>query len=41
MKLKKNEVHVLEMLVKNPLITNQDISNNFEITTQGIGKIRK
>jgi len=28
------------MLVKNPLITNQGISNNPEITSQGIGKIR-
>ena len=41
LKLAKNEVHVLKMLVKNPLVTNQDISNNLEITSQGVGKIRK
>jgi len=41
MKLTKNEVNVLKLLVENPLITNQDISNKLDITSQGIGKIRK
>jgi len=41
LKLTKNEVHVLKLLVQNPLITNQVISNNLEITSQGVGKIRK
>ncbi|MDR4505884.1 MAG: Lrp/AsnC family transcriptional regulator [Candidatus Scalindua sp.] len=41
MKLTKNEVHVLKLLVQNPLSTNQEISNKLEITSQGVGKIRK
>jgi len=40
-KLTKNEVNVLKLLVENPLTTNQDISNKLEITSQGVGKIRK
>ncbi|MDR4503538.1 MAG: Lrp/AsnC family transcriptional regulator [Candidatus Scalindua sp.] len=41
MKLTKNEIHVLKLLVQNPLSTNQAISNKLEITSQGVGKIRK
>ncbi|MHC4269665.1 MAG: winged helix-turn-helix transcriptional regulator [Planctomycetota bacterium] len=41
MKLTNNEVYVLKLMVENPIITNQDISNNLEITSQGVGKIRK
>lgn len=41
MKLTKNEVEVLKLLIKNPLSTNQDTSNKLEITSQGVGKIRK
>jgi DNA-binding Lrp family transcriptional regulator len=41
MKLTKNEVGVLKLLVENPLSTNQDISNGLEITAQGVGKIKK
>lgn len=41
MKLTRNEVQVLKLLVKNPLSTNQEISNKLEITSQGVGKIKK
>ncbi len=41
MKLTRNETLVLKMLVENPLRTNQDIADNLEITSQGVGKIRK
>ncbi|MDR4499215.1 MAG: Lrp/AsnC family transcriptional regulator [Candidatus Scalindua sp.] len=41
MKLTKNEVSVLKLLVENPITTNQDISDKLKITPQGIGKIKK
>lgn len=41
LKLSRNEINVLKLLVENPLATNQDISNRLQITSQGVGKIRK
>lgn len=41
MKLTKNEVFVLKLLVENPSSTNQEISDNLDITPQCVGKIRK
>jgi Transcriptional regulators len=41
MKLTKNEVETLKLLVENPQTSNRDISNKLEMTSQGIGKIRK
>ncbi len=41
MKLTKNEVETLKLLVENPQTSNMDISNKLEMTSQGIGKIRK
>jgi hypothetical protein len=41
MKLSRNEVLFLEILVENPIRTNQDIAKNLKITSQGVGKIRK
>jgi len=41
MKLTKNEISVLKLLIENPPATNQDISVKLEITPQGVGKIKK
>ena len=41
MKLTKNEVSVLKLLVENPLATNQVTAARLGITPQGVGKIKK
>jgi DNA-binding Lrp family transcriptional regulator len=41
MKLTENEIFVLKLLVEDPSTTNQDIANKIEITSHGVGKIRK
>lgn len=41
MKLTKNEILVLKLLVENPLISNKILSRKLKLTSQGIGKIRK
>ena len=41
MKLTKNEISVLKLLVENPLATNQAISVKLGITPQGVGKIKR
>jgi DNA-binding Lrp family transcriptional regulator len=41
MKLTKNEKILLEMILKNPKISNKEISEELNITVQGVGKIRK
>ncbi|MFQ5715398.1 MAG: winged helix-turn-helix transcriptional regulator [Candidatus Scalinduaceae bacterium] len=41
MKLTKNEIFALRLLVEDPLITNKDIAKKLKITSQGVGRIRK
>ncbi len=41
MKLSNNERLTLSLLVQDPNLTNNDISESLEITAQGVGKIRK
>jgi DNA-binding Lrp family transcriptional regulator len=41
MKLSANEKQTLRLLVRDPNLTNNDISESLEITAQGVGKIRK
>ncbi|GAX60475.1 transcriptional regulator [Candidatus Scalindua japonica] len=41
MKLTKNEIRVLKLLVENPLAINSDVSKKLKITSQAVGKIRK
>ncbi len=41
MKLTKNEKTFLETLIKNPSASNVEIAEKLNITTQGVGKLRK
>ncbi|WP_096894087.1 MarR family transcriptional regulator [Candidatus Scalindua japonica] len=41
MKLSPNERFTLSLLVQNPDLTNNDISESLEITSQGVSKIIK
>ena len=41
MKLTKNENNLLELIIKNPKISNKEIAKKLNITSQAIGKIKK
>ena len=41
MKPAAKKAYVLKLSADNPLTINQNISNKLEITSQGVGKIRK